>query len=304
MKKLLSIGLLVVLAIAGVRGQNTKNYTPVNMYMMNKLLINPGYAGSKDSWSMTGMYGRSWVGMPYAGNMMTISGHTPLKGGKVALGFLASNNAFGVNRNTNAYLYYTYRINVGTGKIGLGLRAGGSNYARELSRAEFMNPADPVIKDESRFFPNFGAGVFWYSDEFYLGISVPDFIFPPEGSEAFTASPANYNYTLMGGYMFEFSENFKLKPSTLVSYNPDTPVFYQVTSTFILWDDHIWLGASYKPNGLVGIAEFQVARWLRLGYAYEFPMGNLSGYSTGSHEFLIRYVSTFELRAVNPGYFW
>ena len=293
-----------MLALASALGQNTKNYTPVNMYMMNPLLINPGYAGSKDSWSMTGMYGRSWVGMPHAGNMMTLTGHTPLKGGKVALGFLVSNNSFGVNRNTNAYLYYAYRINVGTGKIGLGLRAGGNNYARELSRAEFMNSADPVIQDESRFFPNFGAGAFWYTDEFYLGISLPDFFFPPEGSGAFDASPANYSYTFTGGYLFRISDNFKIKPSTLISFNPNAPVFYQASTSFIFLDDMIWLGASYKPNGLVGIAEFQVTSWLRLGYAYEFPMGDLSGFTTGSHEFLIRYVSTFELRAVNPGYFW
>ena len=91
---------------------------------MNPLLINPGYAGAQDSWSVTGMYGKSWVGMPGAGDMMTVTGHTPLGQGKVAIGFLASNNTFGANRNTNAYFYYTYRINVGAGKIWPGTARG------------------------------------------------------------------------------------------------------------------------------------------------------------------------------------
>ena len=304
MNKAAITGLLILLAWPGALGQNTRNYTPVNMYMMNPLLINPGYAGSKDSWAMTGMYGKSWAGMPGAGNMMTVSGHTPVGQGRVALGFLASNNSFGINRNTNAYVYYSYRINVGAGKIGLGLRAGGNNYSRELTQAEFMNMSDPVIKDESRFFPNFGAGIYWYNSDFYLGISVPDFFFPPLGSEAFDADPQNYNYTFTGGYLFRISDNFKIKPSTLISYSFNAPVFYQANASFIFYEDMIWLGASYKPNGMVVIAEFQAAKWLRLGYAYELPIGNLTGYTTGSHEFLIRFVSNFELRAVSPGYFW
>jgi type IX secretion system PorP/SprF family membrane protein len=304
MKRISAIALVFFLAWYGTAGQNTKNYTPVNMYMMNPLLINPGYAGAKDSWSITGMYGKSWVGMPGAGNMMTVTGHTPLGEGKVAIGFLASNNAFGINRNTNAYFYYTYRITVGAGKIGLGLRAGGNNYSRELTQAEFLNPADPVIKDESRFFPNFGVGAYWYTNDFYLGLSIPDFFFPPEGSGAFDADPRNYSYTFTGGYLFRVNDNFKVKPSTLISYSLNAPVFYQANTSFIFYQDMIWLGASYKPNGLVAIAEFQVSKWLRLGYAYEFPVGDLAGYTTGSHEFLIRFISNFELRAVNPGYFW
>ncbi len=298
------IGLMLFIALQGAMGQNTKNYTPVNMYMMNPLLINPGYAGAQDSWSVTGMYGKNWVGMPGSGNLMTITGHTPLGEGKVAVGFQASNNTYGTNRNTSAYFYYTYRINVGAGKIGLGLRAGGNNYSRELSRAEFMDPADPVIRDESRFFPNFGAGVYWYTSDFYLGISVPDFFFPPLGSESFSASPENYNYMLTGGYLFRISDNFKIKPSTLITYTLHSPLFYQANTSFIFLQDRIWLGASYKPNGLVAIAEFQATKWLRMGYAYEFPMGDLSGFTTGSHELLIRFISNFELRAVSPGYFW
>lgn len=304
MKRIISIASLVIFILQASAGQSTKNYSPVNMYMMNPLLINPGYAGSKDSWAAAVMYGKSWAGMPGAGNMMTFTGHTPVGQGKVALGFLASNNSFGANRNTNAYFYYTYRINVGTGKIGLGLRAGGNYYARELSQAEFMDPADPVISDDSRFFPNFGFGVYWYNRNFYLGISVPDFFFPPQGSETFDASPDNYSYTFTGGYLFRISDNFKIKPSTLVSYSMNAPVFYQANTSFIFLEDMIWLGASYKPNGMVAIAEFQVAKWLRLGYAYELPTGKLAGYTTGSHEVLIRFVSSFELRAVNPGYFW
>ena len=260
MRKIAFIGIMVLIAVTGTFGQNTKNYTPVNMYMMNPLLINPGYAGAKDSWSLTGMYGKSWVGMPGAGDMMTVTGHTPLGKGKVAIGFLASSNSFGTNRNTNAYFYYTYRINVGAGKIGLGLRAGGNNYSRDLTQAEFLNPADPVIKDESRFFPNFGAGVYWYTNDFYLGISVPDFFFPPMGSETFDADPQNYNYTFTGGYLFRISENLKIKPSTLVTFSMNSPVYYQANTSLIFLQDMIWLGASYKPNGLVAIAEFQATK--------------------------------------------
>ena len=304
MKRITFIGFLIVAAFQVSLGQNTKNYTPVNMYMMNPLMINPGYAGAQDSWSGTLMYGKNWAGIPGAGSMMTVNGHTPLGQGKVAVGFLASNNSYGASRNTSFYGYYAYRINVGAGKVGLGIRAGFNNYSRQLTKAAWHDNLDPVIMDDTRFFPNFGVGAYWYTSTFYLGLSIPDFFFPPVGSESFDASPTNYNYKLMGGYLFRINDNFKIKPSALITYVQNSPLVFQANASFIFYKDMIWVGASYKPNGLVGILEGQITKWLRLGYAYEFPTGNLAGYTSGSHEILIRFISNFELRAVSPGYFW
>ena len=242
-----------------VRGQNTKHYTPVNMYMMNTLLINPGYAGTKEAMSGSLMYGINWAGMPGAGNLMAMSFDSPINWlkGRVALGGLATSSTYGLNTNTNVYGYYNYRIPIGQGKLGLGLRGGVNNYSRRLTKAEFRQANDPVQLDESRWFPNFGLGVFWFTADYYVGLSIPDFFFPPSGSSAFDHDVANYNYTFVGGYIFTASDNFRIKPSALVTYTQNSPLVYQASLNFILLNDMLWLGASYKPNGIVGLVEFQ-----------------------------------------------
>ena len=305
MKKILIISVTVLIVIQFAKAQNTKHYTPVNMYMMNTLLINPGYAGTKEAMSGSLMYGMSWVGMPGAGTLTAMSFDSPINWlkGRVALGGLATSSTYGVNTNTNIYGYYNYRIPIGQGKLGLGLRAGVNNYSRNLTRADFRE-TDPLQVDESRWFPNFGLGVFWFTADYYVGLSIPDFFFPPSGSNTFDHDVANYNYTFVGGVIFTVSDNVKIKPSALVTYTQNSPLVYQVSTSFILFQDMVWLGASYKPNGIVGIAEFQFKKWLRFGYAYEFPIGDLTGYTSGSHEFLLRLVYNKKLRVISPGYFW
>ncbi len=306
MRKFIIISAGLWMIIPSIWGQNTKHYTPVNMYMMNTLLINPGYAGTKEAMSGSLMYGINWAGMPGAGNLTAMSFDSPIGWlkGRVALGGLATSATYGVNANTNVYGYYNYRIPLGQGKLGLGLRAGVNNYSRKLSRAEFRDPNDPVQLDESRWFPNFGLGVFWFTADYYAGLSIPDFFFPPSGSNGFDHDVANYNYTFIGGYIFTVSDNLRIKPSALLIYTQHSPLVYQATVSFILLNDMLWLGASYKPNGIVGIAEFQFQKWLRVGYAYEFPTGNLTGFTSGSHEILLRLVYNKKLHVISPGYFW
>ncbi|HEC44847.1 MAG TPA: type IX secretion system membrane protein PorP/SprF, partial [Bacteroides sp.] len=203
MRKLTTIGILFLMICGIGRAQNTKNYTPVNMYMLNPLLVNPAYSGARESMSFTTMLGANWVDMPNsqvknleaAGRMGSLTADFPLSE-KNAVGLMIVQNKFGVNKNFAFYGHYSYRIITGTGKLSFGLRAGFNSYNRDLQQAHFREEEDPVrFLDYSLIYPNFGAGVYWYSDDYYVGLSIPDFFFPPLGSEAFDADPKNYMYT-------------------------------------------------------------------------------------------------------------
>ncbi len=313
MKKRSVIGMLLLMICAGAAGQNTKNYTPVNMYMLNPLLINPAYSGARESMSITGMLGANWLDIPgarlgkanAAGWMESGTFDLPLSD-KNAVGAMILNNSFGVNNNFAVYAHYSFRIATAIGNLSFGLRGGLNGYNRNLGKADFRDPGDPVRQyDYSRIFPNFGAGVYWYSDNYYVGLSVPNFFFPPKGSESFDGDPKNYNYTFLGGYLFRISDDFKIKPSTMISYSLNNPLAYHANLSFILFQDILWLGAGYKSQGIVAIMEVQAAPPIRIGYAFEFPTGGVREYAPwGSHEILIRYDFSYKLRSVSPAYFW
>jgi type IX secretion system PorP/SprF family membrane protein len=284
------------------------------MYMLNPLLINPAYSGVKESLSANMMVGANWLDIPgaqmgkanAAGWMQSGSFDYPLSE-KNSVGVVIRNNSFGVNNNFVFYGHYAYRISMGGyGNLSFGIRAGLNSYNRNLQKASFRDPNDPVQQyDYSRMYPNFGAGVFWYDRSYYLGFSIPDFFFPPVGSESFDVSPANYNYTLIGGYLFNFSDEFKLRPSTMLTYSIGAPLAYQVNVFTVTMQDRLWLGAGYKSKGLVFLAEFQVRSYLRIGYAFEFPTGLVRDYAPwGSHEVLIRFDQSWTVRKVSNVYFW
>ena len=313
MKSLMVIGFTLIMFLGGVSAQNTKNYTPVNMYMLNPLLINPAYSGTKESLSANMMFGANWLDIPgaqlgkasAAGWMQSGSFDLPLSE-KNAVGFIIRNNTFGVNNNFVFYGHYAYRIITGFGKLSFGLRAGLNHYNRNLQNASFRDPGDPVQQfDYSRMYPNFGAGVYWYNDNYNVGFSIPDFFFPPTGSGMFDGSPLNYNYTLTGGYLWRISDDFKIKPSTMLTYSLKSPLAYQVNLNFIAYKDMVWAGVGYKSNGFIILAEVQAATYLRIGYAYERPTGGVKEYAPwGSHEILIRFDNSWEVRKVSNVYFW
>jgi len=99
MKSLMVIGFTLIMFLGGVSAQNTKNYTPVNMYMLNPLLINPAYSGTKESLSANMMFGANWLDIPgaqlgkasAAGWMQSLSFDLPLSE-KNAVGFIIRNN--------------------------------------------------------------------------------------------------------------------------------------------------------------------------------------------------------------------
>ncbi len=310
MKRLTIIGLTVLLICGNISGQNTKNYVPVNMYMLNPLLVNPAYSGTKESLSANLMLGTNWLDKPIgdfkaAGYMQTFSFDYPVTP-KNAVGFLIRNHSFGVNNNFVFYGHYSYQISTGSGNLSFGLRAGLNSYNRDLQQASFRTSGDPMQQfDYSRMYPNFGVGVYWYSSNYNLGISIPDFFFPPTGSEAFDTDPKNYNYTLLGGYLFSISDNLKIKPSTMLIYSVGAPISYNLNLTFITLQDRLWAGVGYKQKGFIILAEIQALSYLRIGYAYEVPFGFVKDYAPlGSHEIMIRFDNTWKVRKVNDVYFW
>lgn len=312
MKKIEAIVCLILLACGIMFAQNTKNFTPLNMYTRNTLLVNPAYSGARESMSATLMHGVNWpesFGAIFgdgfkAGRTFSGTFDFPFKERNAVAGSFIY-NSYGVNTHLAFYGHYSFRIVTGLGKLHFGLRAGYNHYSRNLRDAVFRDQGDPMqFVEQRRGFPNFGAGVYWYSTNYYAGLSVPDFFFPPKGSESFDGDPANYNYTLIGGYLFRFSDDFKLKPSAMFMYSLKAPLAYHINLSLITFQDRIWLSTGYKSKGIVIMGEYQHSSQWRFGAAWEFPTGGVRTFVNGSFELLIRYDFSYELRAVSPAYFY
>ncbi|RLE29140.1 MAG: hypothetical protein DRJ61_15125 [Acidobacteria bacterium] len=54
---------------------------------------------------------------------------------------------------------------------------------------------------------------------------------------------------------------------------------------------------------LGGIVDFQVSKQFRIGYAYEYPLSEISNYTSGTHEFLLMFEVFKSKRVKSPRYF-
>ncbi len=113
---------------------------------------------------------------------------------------------------------YAYRLYLGTGRFSLGLSAGLYGINSNTDGTLIRDPGDPSFPDEvyKRWFPNFGAGVLYYTDKYFIGVSVPELMAIPGPDQTLSANPSDYRMIITGAYLFDISRAFRLKPSFIV----------------------------------------------------------------------------------------
>lgn len=287
-----------------LRAQQESLYS---QYMFNSLPLNPAYAGSHEYLSATVIARKQWLKIDGAPSTQTLSVHAPIYKSKMGLGLTAVNDQIGVTSNTGLYAAYAYRIKFEKSILSLGLQAGFTNYVSRFSQLEVRTPNDPAFAtDDVRFFlPNFGAGVYYYTNKFYAGFSVPH-ILDHLGSKSNVAYNAvqYQHYFLTGGFVTNLSPQLKLKPSVLVRAVQGAPIQADINTTLMI-NDVLWVGLSYRTaTSLNFIVQAMLTDQLSLGYAYDAPLNKIRTVSTASHEIMLNYRFVFfRKNVIAPRYF-
>jgi type IX secretion system PorP/SprF family membrane protein len=253
-----------------------------------------------------------WMGIDNAPVFQTISLNAPMKNDKVGLGLMGQFMQYGVTRSKSLYASYSYNIRLGEGRLQFGLRGGVDISNTDYTGISLNDPNDPVFSENGKYIlPNIGAGVYYYSNKLFAGISIPQFLsYKKTGSNSVQAyhSFNNYNFVFTAGGLLAFSDFLKFKPSMLVNYSlQETKNLLQldINGNFII-ADLLWVGGSYRTTEkvVVGILQVQLNPQLMLGFSYDYPVGTTSTFSKGgSAEFILRYEFGSKISAANPRYF-
>ena len=282
-----------------------------SQFMYNGLAINPAVAGSAETFSATALYRKQWMGIKGAPETQTLSVDAPVYGKKIGLGLSVINDKVGIAQNLVINTLYAYRIQFKEGILSMGLQAGINNYKADYTSVQ-TNPQngidDAFASNVNRMIFNFGSGLYYYSKRLYAGFSVPHILNQSlDGVVDQTSgvpSRQYRHYYLTAGYVFDAGENFKIKPSALLKLASGAPVQVDINSNF--WYKEMYcLGVSYRTNdSFTVLLQLQLARQLRLGYAYDYITSKLSQFTTGNHEILLRYEFVKKnTRIITPRYF-
>ncbi|MGB7785108.1 MAG: type IX secretion system membrane protein PorP/SprF [Salinimicrobium sp.] len=277
----------------GVHAQQLPQFT---QYMYNTISINPAYAGNRDALSVVGLHRSQWAGVDGAPETQTLSIHSPLRNEKVGLGLSIINDNVGYEDYTYIYGDFSYTINISENTtLSFGLKGGFSYYNLEEELLTDV-PDDPFFSSDTfnRWTPNFGAGLYLSSQDWYLGLSAPKFINNDNNELSDYVALEQVHYYLTGGYVFDLSENTKFRPTSLLKYTDGAPLSVDISGTFI-FNEKFYLGANYRIDDAIGgFADFQVLPNFRVGYGYEYTLSDLQPYSSGSHEILLIYELRFK----------
>lgn len=304
----LAISLMLVMTASA---QQDPHYT---QYMYNMNVINPAYAGSKDNLSIGLLYRTQWVNIEGAPKTATLSIHSPV-GKNVGLGLSAISDKIGPVEESNVYADFSYTLNLGGAhRLAFGIK-GGATFQNIGLFSDIGNGFVPDANDNafsentSNTFLNIGAGVFYYTEQYYLAFSVPNFLSNTyldvtDNGQSYQFGSETQHYFLTGGYVFNLSENTKFKPSFMLKSAFNAPTSLDVSANALFYE-RFELGATYRlDDSFGGMFNIEVTNGIRIGYAYDHIISSLNASTSASHEFMLLFdLNSLKKVSISPRFF-
>ncbi|MFC4269663.1 PorP/SprF family type IX secretion system membrane protein [Polaribacter marinivivus] len=277
--------LLLFLVISNVYTQQLPNYT---QYLYNMQVINPAFAGYRADLSISALSRDQWVGVPGAPTTRTFSVNARTSRG-LGLGATFVSDKLGLSETTNINFDASYTLITSRySRLAFGLKGGYTFFSNNL--ADGLTPDNDVYASTTGKFLNIGFGALFYNQKFYVGVSLPYLLETPQfyiqdnynrGSLA-----THQNVFLSAGYLYEISENFMFKPTTMIRYTTNAPISVDINAN-VLYKESIEAGLSYRFNNSVSaLFTLILNKKYRIGYAYDYKINNAIG-NFNSHEFIL-----------------
>ena len=316
MNKSILLSLLLTTCFLTAYAQQDAQYT---QFMFNKLALNPGYAVSTDYACISGLHRSQWTGLDGAPTSQSLNARFPMLKRNVGFGLSINHDVIGPTNSWSVSGIYAYRFRINEKhSLGIGLQGTIRRYQVDWTETTTIQSGDGLVLDgaQSKMIPNVGIGLYYYTKDYYLGVSMPHIL---EGDLTMYDGPAgNSDFSreethlfIMGGIVLRITDAVKFKPAFLLKYVDDTPLDLDLNGSFIFFDK-FWAGLSYRMGGnydgfgesLDLILQLQATKNIRVGFSYDFTLSKLRDYNNGTYEFVIDYcLNPGNERLTNPRFF-
>jgi len=285
------IYILVSLFTNSLHSQQDAQYT---QYMYNTVSVNPGYAGSRGHISVAALHRSQWIGLDGAPKTQTFNVHSPIGYRGVGLGLSVVNDQIGPTSETNFDVDFSYTIYTSVeGRLSFGLKASANLLDVRFSELNQFAPDQTLQQNiDNRLSPNIGAGVYYHTNKFYAGLSVPRFLETSHFEESsLSTAQEQMNFYFITGYVWDVNPFLKFKPTLLTKMTLGAPLQVDLSANFML-NERFILGAAYRWDAAFsGLAGFQISNKFLIGIAYDKETTELGNarFNDGSFEVILRY---------------
>lgn len=328
MKKLLIISSVLFLSYNSISQQQ---YVFTN-FMMNDYYYNAAVAGSKDVHFANIGFRSQWAGFDEAPVTMYANYYGSVNNEqKHGYGLSIINDRSGLVSNTGFLLNYAYHVKLNEKqKLGFGIRPGYQQYNVKLYNAQLADQQDPILSGNvlSTGAFDFQAGINWYSDKFFVMASMRHMFGRAITFTGFNDGLAKH-YSAIAGYKWivnkqkpkldadgnviqtevakidstgvpqKIHRDFELMPVIMINYvGPITPqASIMVRGTY---DNKYWAGISYRTQDAIGLSlGMVIKKRLHIGYSFDYSLGNIQAFNTGSHEIMISFQTTSKKQSLD-----
>lgn len=265
-------------------------------FLMNDYYYNPAIAGSKSRHVANMSVRNQWTGFQGAPISLLANFYgSYLNREKVGYGLSIISDNTGLVQNTGVYLNYAQHFQLSeTLKLGLGIKPGYVQYRIKLYDAQLADEGDEVLSGNVLAANAFDmhSGFHLYSKEFFLMGSIHHMI---GKSIQFTSYNENLSkhFTFIGGYNYTLEkQKLVIQPSIMVKYVDPVPVQWTGMLKATI-NDKYWAGINYRSDDAIGfILGYNVLNKLRVSYGFDYGIGKISQYQSGSHELVISFIIT------------
>ena len=277
----------------------------ITQHMINNYAINPAIAGMYDYYQVKTTIRNQWVGIADAPRTTVLSIYGK-KSEHVGLGGLVFNDQTGPTGRIGGSASYTYSIPMTQSiKMSFALSGGFTQFKVTTRGLTMKDPNDPVGSDGDivRSSPDATFGFNMYGEKWYFGAAIPQLfsmnlnLIDDDFRALYSANnptPAAKNngklvrhFYALGAYKHDFNPFWSIEPSLLLKGVEAAPLQadFGVKTTY---DDRLWFGLDYRNNGEIAVLlGYSIKERYLIGYSYDAPSSDMSGYSSGSHEFMI-----------------
>lgn len=326
MKSIYTLPGALLLSLCG-NGQQQPHYS---QYMLNQYILNPALTGIENYTDIKVSHRHQWVGIDGAPVTTYLTAHMPLgkedfrtsstgfhipgenPRGKAywesytaaephhGIGLQMINDKTGPLNRFSGYLTYAYHIGISAKtSLAAGFGAGVSNLRLNTNKLDFgiVTPVDPAVFENQSlnyFKPDFNAGIYLYSADYFLGLSAQQII-PQKikfSDNEVTPSEGKLVPHLFAtaGYRFLLSDEFNLLPSVMLKYIRPLPVQADLNAK-LQYLDLLWCGLSYRTGeGFAAMLGLNISNAINVGYAYDYTTTKLNTVSKGTHELMIGFI--------------
>lgn len=288
MSRILYILSIIVFLHTSNIAYSQKNMSTFSQQLYSNTNFNPAAVPNENTVEAY-LYGRhQWVGFngAPASQMLSLQGYIPEIKSGISTNILTE--VFGKHFTLNAKIGYSYHVQLGeSASLSFGLSAGILFKNFKGSAIVLEDGSDPYIslEDETDIKPDLDFGLAFTVKKFTIGVSVTHLTaFAYNGkNDYFAPTPAYYVFMQYRG---KITDKFRLEPYLKAYYTEEYFGFDIHLHAHFL--DIFWVGAGYRySDALIFTAGAKLGKVFMLSYSYDFNLGGIKAYSSGSHEIVL-----------------